>query len=73
MNAFSTIHYQVIVYLVFNALENTRIPPRSIVMGVPGKIVRETNDEDIKKIENAARDFLRLSKSHCEGEHKKIH
>jgi len=42
-------------------------------MGVPDKIVRETNDEDIKKIENAARDFLRLSKSHCEGEHKKIH
>ena len=73
MNAFSTIHYQVIMYLVFNALENTGIPPRSIVMGVPVKIVRETNDEDIKKIENAARDFLRLSKAHCEGEHKKIH
>ena len=73
MNAFSTIHYQLIVYLVFNALENTRIPPRLIVMGVPGKMVRETNDEDVKRIKNAAQDYLRLSKSHCEGEHKKVH
>ncbi|MBA7700103.1 hypothetical protein ES703_108810 [subsurface metagenome] len=73
MNAFSTIQYQVIVYLVFNTLENTRVPPRSVVMGVPGKIVREANDEDSKRIKNAAQDYLRLSKSHCEGEHKKVH
>jgi len=62
----------VIVYLVFNALENTRIPPRSIVMGVPGKIVREANDEDVKRIKNAAQDYLRLSKSHHKGQYKKI-
>jgi carbonic anhydrase/acetyltransferase-like protein (isoleucine patch superfamily) len=53
--------------------ENTKIPSRSVVMGVPGKVVRETNDEDIKRIESAAQDYLRLSKSHHEGKYKKIH
>jgi len=53
--------------------ENTKIPSRSVVMGVPGKVVRETNDEDIKRIKNAAQDYLRLSKSHHEGKYKKIH
>jgi carbonic anhydrase/acetyltransferase-like protein (isoleucine patch superfamily) len=53
--------------------ENTKIPSRSVVMGVPGKVVRETNDEDIKRIKSAAQDYLRLSKSHHEGTYKKIH
>ncbi|UCF56678.1 MAG: gamma carbonic anhydrase family protein [Deltaproteobacteria bacterium] len=53
--------------------ENQIIPPRSLVMGVPGKIVRKIGDEDIKRIEKAAQDYLRLSKSHYEGQHKKIH
>jgi len=53
--------------------EDTRIPPRSLVMGIPGKIMREINSEDIKRIENAARDYLCLSKSHYEGQYKKIH
>jgi len=70
MNAVSSIYYIAWVYIVFNTLENTRVPPRSVVMGVPVKVVRETNDEDIKKIENAARDYLRLSKSHHEGQKK---
>ena len=73
MNAVSPIYYIAWVYIAFNTLENTRVPPRSVVMGVPGKIVREANDEDAKRIKNAAQDFLCLSKSHCEGEHKKIH
>jgi carbonic anhydrase/acetyltransferase-like protein (isoleucine patch superfamily) len=73
VSAVSPIYYMAWVYIFFNTLENTRIPSRSIVMGVPGKMVRETNDEDAKRIKNAAQDFLRLSKSHCEGEHKKVH
>ena len=73
MNAVSSIYYIAWVYIVFNTLENTKIPSRSLVMGVPGKIAREANDEDIKKIENAARDYLRLLKSHHEGQYKKIH
>ena len=53
--------------------EGTIIPPRSLVVGIPGKIIREINDEEIKRIEDAARDYLRLSRSHYEGQHKKIH
>lgn len=53
--------------------ENKKIPPRSLVMGIPGKIVREIKDEDIKRIEQGAQDYLRLAKAHYEGDHKKIH
>jgi len=53
--------------------ENQIIPPRSLVMGVPGKIVREINDEDKKRIEKAAQNYRRLSVAHYEGRHKKIH
>lgn len=52
--------------------ENKRIPPRSLVMGIPGKIVREINDDDIKRIENAVQEYLHLARSHYEGHHKKI-
>ena len=53
--------------------ENTKIPSRSVVMGVPGKVVREINDADIKRIESAAQDYMHLSKSHYESKYKKIH
>jgi carbonic anhydrase/acetyltransferase-like protein (isoleucine patch superfamily) len=53
--------------------ENKRIPPRSLVMGIPGKIVREINHDDIKRIENATQEYLHLARSHYEGHHKKIH
>ncbi len=52
--------------------ENKRIPPRSLVMGIPGKIVREINDDDIKRIENAVQEYLHFARSHYEGHHKKI-
>jgi len=50
--------------------ENKVIPPRSLVMGVPGKIVREINDDDIKRIISSTKDYLRLSKSHYEGRYR---
>jgi carbonic anhydrase/acetyltransferase-like protein (isoleucine patch superfamily) len=53
--------------------ENKKIPPRSLVMGIPGKIVREIKDEDIKRIEHGAQEYLRLAKAHYEGYHKRIH
>ena len=52
--------------------ENTKIPSWSVVMGVPDKVVRKTNDEDIKRIESVAQDYLRLAKSHHEGKYTKI-
>jgi len=35
--------------------------------------VRETSDEDVKRIESAAKDYLRISKSHHEGKYTKIY
>jgi len=52
--------------------ENKTIPPRSLVMGIPGKIVRQINDDNIRRIEDAAQEYLRLAESHYEGHHKKI-
>jgi carbonic anhydrase/acetyltransferase-like protein (isoleucine patch superfamily) len=53
--------------------ENKKIPPRSLVMGIPGKIVREIRDEDIKGIEHAAWEYLVLARAHYEGQYKRIH
>lgn len=52
--------------------ENRIIPPRSLVMGVPGRVVRKIKEEDIKRIESGAQDYLRLSKSYYKGTYKKL-
>ncbi len=41
--------------------ENKSIPPRSLVMGVPGKIVREINDDDIARIQHASRHYAEMN------------
>lgn len=38
--------------------EGKEIPPRSLVMGSPGKIVRELNDEEVKRFGGAARRYV---------------
>jgi len=38
--------------------ENTQIPPRSLVAGVPGKVRRELGDEDRKLILQYAGNYL---------------
>jgi carbonic anhydrase/acetyltransferase-like protein (isoleucine patch superfamily) len=53
-------------------LENAKIPPRSIVLGIPGKVVREINDEGIQRIRNSALDYLRLAQAYYEGKYRKI-
>jgi carbonic anhydrase/acetyltransferase-like protein (isoleucine patch superfamily) len=76
MGAMLLDHVEIGEYSIIGAgtvvAENTKIPSRSVVMGVPGKVVREINDADIKRIESAAQDYLHLSKSHHEGKYKKI-
>jgi carbonic anhydrase/acetyltransferase-like protein (isoleucine patch superfamily) len=37
--------------------EGKKIPPRSLVLGVPGKVTRPTTDEDVMKIQQNARDY----------------
>ena len=43
-----------------NALitEGKDIPPRSVVMGAPGKIVREVSDDDLKRIRQGVRSYI---------------
>lgn len=37
-----------------------KIPPRSLVMGMPGKVVRQVTDEDVKGILSGVREYLHL-------------
>ena len=45
-----------------------KIPPRSLVMGVPGKVIRELNEAEVKILTDACNAYLELSeiyKKHC--------
>lgn len=50
--------------------EGQIVPPRSLVMGIPGKVVREIEEVNIRRIEKAAQDYLRLAQEHYQGKHK---
>ena len=52
--------------------EFSRIPDRSVVMGSPGKIVRDVLEKDVERINFAASDYLRLARLHGEGKFKKF-
>jgi len=52
--------------------ENIIIPPRSLVMGVPGKIVRKITDADVERIISSSKDYLRLSISHYKGVYRNV-
>ena len=41
--------------------ENKVIPPRSLVMGIPGKVIREITDEDIARIHHASRHYVEMN------------
>ncbi|UUO08777.1 gamma carbonic anhydrase family protein [Blastopirellula sp. J2-11] len=47
--------------------ENCEIPPRSVVMGVPGKVVRQTTDEDLARIRHAAEHYRLASQEYLEA------
>lgn len=40
--------------------EGMRIPPNSLVLGVPGKVVRETTDEDRDRIRRTVESYVQL-------------
>ncbi len=52
-----------------NALvtESTVIPDYSIVMGSPGKVVKQISDEHIEKIKRNAQAYVELSKAYIEN------
>jgi carbonic anhydrase/acetyltransferase-like protein (isoleucine patch superfamily) len=52
-----------------NALitEGKEIPPRSLVMGAPGKVIREVTDEDLERIRRGVRSYIERSRAYREG------
>lgn len=47
---------------------NTKAPPGSVLMGVPARIVRATNDEDLARIRYVAESYVELGRRHAAGE-----
>ena len=47
--------------------EGRRIPPRSVVMGVPGKIVREATAEDLARTHAICAHYLEMAQRYARG------
>jgi carbonic anhydrase/acetyltransferase-like protein (isoleucine patch superfamily) len=47
--------------------EKRRIPPRSVVMGVPGKVVREVTDEDVRRTVSISAHYLEMAQRYAAG------
>jgi carbonic anhydrase/acetyltransferase-like protein (isoleucine patch superfamily) len=47
--------------------EKRRIPPRSLVMGVPGRVVREVSDEDLRRTHAISAHYLELAQRYAHG------
>lgn len=45
--------------------EGVEIPPRSLVVGVPGRVIRETTDTDLERIRATARNYRRLGRDYA--------
>ncbi|HSA54113.1 MAG TPA: gamma carbonic anhydrase family protein [Gemmatimonadaceae bacterium] len=48
--------------------EGMRIPPRSLVVGVPARVVRETTAAELERIQGTVAAYLELSGRHRRGE-----
>jgi len=47
--------------------EKRRIPPRSVVMGVPGRVVREITAEELARTQRIAAGYLELAQRYAHG------
>ena len=47
--------------------EGRRIPPRSVVMGVPAKVVREVTNEELERIRTINAHYLELAQRYARG------
>jgi carbonic anhydrase/acetyltransferase-like protein (isoleucine patch superfamily) len=50
--------------------EGREIPPRSLVMGVPGKVVRHVTDEEVAQIEGGAEHYVERARNYWRGIYK---
>jgi carbonic anhydrase/acetyltransferase-like protein (isoleucine patch superfamily) len=53
--------------------EGVVIPPRSLVMGMPGRIVRQVTDEEVERIRQLNRHYLKLAEAYAQGYYPKVH
>src|SRR5829696_2166112 len=49
--------------------EGMEIPPNSLVVGVPAKVIRETTDAERERIAHTVRAYLTLQGEHRDGRH----
>jgi carbonic anhydrase/acetyltransferase-like protein (isoleucine patch superfamily) len=47
--------------------EKRRIPPRSLVMGMPGRVVREVRDEDLRRTQAISAHYLEMAQRYAHG------
>jgi carbonic anhydrase/acetyltransferase-like protein (isoleucine patch superfamily) len=52
--------------------EGMQIPPNSMVMGVPGRIVRETTVLERERIRDTVDSYVRLQAEHAAGKHARV-
>lgn len=50
--------------------EGRQIPPNSLVMGVPGKVVRHVTEEEVAQIEAGAENYIERAKNYWRGIYK---
>jgi carbonic anhydrase/acetyltransferase-like protein (isoleucine patch superfamily) len=48
--------------------EKRRIPPRSVVMGVPARIVREVSEEELRRTRAISAHYLELAQRYARGD-----
>jgi carbonic anhydrase/acetyltransferase-like protein (isoleucine patch superfamily) len=46
-----------------------QVPPNSLVLGVPGRIVRETTEAERDRIARTVQSYLELQQAHRRGEY----
>lgn len=50
--------------------EGTEVPPRSLVMGVPGKVIRQVNDDEFARTQDGAKIYVERAKNYWRGIYK---
>ncbi len=49
--------------------QGMKVPPRSVVLGVPAKVVRPVTDEEIERALASAKGYVRKASAHCGQRH----
>ncbi len=52
--------------------EGMEVPPNSLVLGVPGRVVRETSPAERDRIARTVESYLALQQSHRRGEYPRV-